>query len=182
MALPLSLKPGSTRGVGTLQDPRIHGAARVPTTRRGTKENQTQNRQQNTTWPTILTLKRETKRGRPRNLHLPQTRWASLRLRKEIICVPRVHQRLLKPTRTGPRRNRRKTTDTAHIMAFRFYQPPQQARKKRMESHTNQLYNGSTRLSTFKSISNQTGNTWSEEQKHEGSHPEQDSPKNPLHV
>jgi len=37
MALPLSLKPRSTRGVGTLQDPRIHGTTRDPTTRRGTK-------------------------------------------------------------------------------------------------------------------------------------------------
>jgi len=44
MALHFSLKPGSTRGVGTLHDPTIHGATRDPATRRGTKQNQTQKR------------------------------------------------------------------------------------------------------------------------------------------
>jgi len=43
MALPLSLKPGGTRGVGTLQDPRIHGITFDPTTRQGTKQNHSQN-------------------------------------------------------------------------------------------------------------------------------------------
>jgi len=34
MALPLSLMPRSTRGVGALQDPGIHGTTRDPLTRR----------------------------------------------------------------------------------------------------------------------------------------------------
>ena len=42
MQLPLSIKPGSTCGVGTLQDPRTYGVTRDPTTRQGTKQNQTQ--------------------------------------------------------------------------------------------------------------------------------------------
>jgi len=141
-------------------------------TRRGTKQNQTQKRYKRI--PPGLQYR--LRRGRPRNLHLPQTRWASLRQRKEIMCVPKIqqsngHQRGLgHEEATGERRQ------IQYI--FRLNQPPQQARKERLKSHTNQLHNGSTRLSTYKSISNQTGNTRSEEQKHKGSHPEQDSPKN----
>jgi len=41
MTLPLILKPGSTRRVGTLQDPRIHGITRDPTTRPGEGQNRT---------------------------------------------------------------------------------------------------------------------------------------------
>jgi len=39
---PSALKPGSTRGVGFLQDPRIYGTTRDPTARRVTKQKQTQ--------------------------------------------------------------------------------------------------------------------------------------------
>jgi len=83
--------------------------------------------------------------------------------------------------KTGPRkRNRRKTTDIQ--LALKFHWRPQQARKERLESHTNRLHNGSTRLLTYRSVSDQTGNTWSEKQEHEGSYLELDSPKSPLHV
>jgi len=54
--------------------------------------------------------------------------------------------------------------------------------REREIDRQDQLHNGSTRLPTYKSISNQTGNTQSEEQEHEGSHPEQDSPKTSRHV
>jgi len=81
--------------------------------------------------------------------------------------------------KTGPRkRNRRKTTDIQ--LALKFHWRPQQARKERLESHTNRLHNGSTRLLTYRSVSDQTGNTWSEKQEHEGSYLELDSPKSPL--
>ena len=83
--------------------------------------------------------------------------------------------------KTGPRkRNRWKTTDIQ--LALKFHWRPQQARKERLESHTNRLHNGSTRLLTYRSVSDQTGNTWSEKQEQEGSYLELDSPKNPLHV
>jgi len=89
------------------------------------------------------------------------------------MCFLRIHQSNGHQWRLGHEED---TGERQQIQfARRLHQPPQQARKEWLES----LHNGSKRLPPYKSVSNQTGNTWSEKQEHEGSYPEEDSLRNP---